>query len=108
MSRFMIQVSHPAEQCERVLRSILWAGAHFLTHAEWGCDSGVHIGWLTVEVEDLAAARRIVPPVLRHSALVVEVDRFSHDVLQQIHAPERGDVSRGPASGRDIALAWAG
>jgi len=67
------------------------AGSHYLTHAEWGCLDGDHRAWITVEAEDDADARRMVPPVIRSSTKVVRLFQFTPEhvrFLQQL-TPEQ-------------------
>jgi hypothetical protein len=87
MARYMIQASHdPArDACLRILDAFLHAGAHYLTHAEWGCQAGVHTAWIIVEAEDDAAARLMVPPVIRNSATLVRLNTFTPDQIRSLH-----------------------
>ena len=79
MSRFLIEVPHDADtlECTRVVHVFLSTGSHFLTHAEWGCKSGVHSAWILVDVETKAEALAIVPPAFRHAARVVGLTKFT-------------------------------
>jgi hypothetical protein len=92
MARFFIEVPHEEEKvaCARTVQVFLNTGSHFLTHADWGCRDGVHKAWFVAEVETKEEARRIVPPALRGSAKVVQLNAFSlkeiEDILRQ-HAP---------------------
>jgi hypothetical protein len=83
MARYMIQTSHDAAhvECERIRRSLLQAGAHFVANAEWGCAGGNHTAWLTVEAASDRDAWLIVPPVLRGTAIVTKLNRFGFDEL---------------------------
>ena len=85
MQRYLIEVSHDAEHdiCPRFYSSMNRAGAHFLTHSEWGCEDGVHIAWLTVEALDDEDAALIVPPVLRGRARII---RLSHYTPEDVRA----------------------
>jgi hypothetical protein len=83
----MIQASHdptPAA-CLRMLDEFLRAGAHYLTHADWGCMDGHHAAWITVEADSDAEARLMVPPVIRNTALLVKLNRFTPEQIRGMH-----------------------
>jgi hypothetical protein len=83
----MIQASHDPEPaaCLKVLDSFLRAGAHYLTNAEWGCEAGVHTAWITVQAENESEARLMVPPVIRNSALLVKLNKFTPEEIAKLH-----------------------
>ncbi len=86
MQRYLIHHNHepvPAA-CLRMLDAFLQAGAHYLTNAEWGCMAGEHSTWLIVEAENDAQARLMVPPVIRHSAQVVKLNKFSPEQIREL------------------------
>lgn len=87
MPRYMIQASHDPTPtaCLTLLDAFLRAGAHYLTNAEWGCESGVHTAWIIVEAESDAEARLMVPPVIRNTTLVVKLNRFSPEEIRELH-----------------------
>jgi hypothetical protein len=85
MARYLIHASHEPEECVRLLDSYLQAGAHYLTHAEWGCKAGVHEEWLIVEAEDDASAILMVPPILRTEAELVKLNQFTPDEIRAMH-----------------------
>jgi hypothetical protein len=79
----MIQTSHDAAhaECDRITRSLLQAGAHFVAKAEWGCADGNHTAWLIVEAASDRDAWLIVPPAMRGSATITKLNRFSFEDL---------------------------
>lgn len=83
MPRYLIQLTHGDDHvaCVRALEVIERWGSHFLTHAHWGCKTGVHSGWLIGEFSGPDEAMQIVPPQFRTEARIVEVDRFSKEDL---------------------------
>jgi hypothetical protein len=85
MAKYVIHASHEPEECVKLLDSYLQAGAHYLTHAEWGCEAGVHEEWMIVEAEDDASASLMVPPILRGQARVVRLNQFSPDQIRAMH-----------------------
>ena len=56
-------------------------GSHFVTHTDWGCEAGVHCGWLIVELESRDEALRIVPPELRPQARIIQLNRFTREQI---------------------------
>jgi hypothetical protein len=78
MERFLIEVPHEAEEkaCIRALQVLLATGSHYLTNADFGCEDGVHLGWLIVEVETKEDARAILPPLYRSEAKVVKLTKL--------------------------------
>lgn len=60
------------------------AGAHFLTHCDWGCPGGDHRLWITIEAENDADARRMVPTVVRQRARVILLIKVTPEHLQDM------------------------
>ena len=86
MPRYIIRSDHTLEDCIRVLDGFIHAGAHYLTAADWGCEAGVHTGWLIVEADDDHDAALMAPPVFRQNAQVVRLNKFTPEQVQQFHA----------------------
>ncbi len=86
MHKYLIEDSHEPSHvdCVRALDAFLQAGAHYLTNAEWGCRAGVHTAWIIVEAENDAEARLMVPPVIRKSAKLVRVNRFTPEEIREM------------------------
>jgi hypothetical protein len=86
MARFLIEVSHDAEQvaCARAVEAFFKTGSHFFTHADWGCFDGEHKGWIIVEVDSRNEAQAIVPPIFRTRAKIVQLNAFSQEQLDEI------------------------
>ena len=87
MPRYMIQASHdPSPQgCLQMIDEFMKAGSHYLTHADWGCMAGEHTAWITVEADNDAQAQHMVPPVIRKTALLVKLNKFSPDEVRELH-----------------------
>lgn len=79
MPRYLIEVPHEAkkEACDRAVKVFLETGSHFMTHADWGCSDGEHKAWFVLEVGDKEEARRILPPMFRLQAKIVELKKFT-------------------------------
>lgn len=85
MPRYLIQLTHEDEHdaCVRALHAVKQYGSHLVTHMEWGCKDGIHSGWSTGECEDRNEALRMVPPEMRQDALIVKIDKFTPDEIEQ-------------------------
>lgn len=90
MARFLIEVAHDGDAiaCARAQREFLGGGLHYLTHADWGCQDGVHAAWLIVESETRDEARGILPPAERHGARIVALTGFAEALAE--HRPGNG------------------
>lgn len=92
MDRFLIEVPHSPEAstCARVVKVFLETGSHYLTHAEWGCDDGVHSAYVIVEAQDRDEARMIVPPSHRDQANVVHLKKYRVSDIDELLADHGG------------------
>lgn len=86
MPRFLIEVPHETEavSCLRAIRVLLESGSHFLTHADFGCDDGVHKAWIIVEADTRDDARNVLPPIYRRQASVVQLCKFGLEELPDL------------------------
>jgi len=62
-----------------VIKIFLNSGSHLLSNADWGCKDGVHKSWFISEFENKEEAMKIIPPLLRHNALIVELTKFNQN-----------------------------
>lgn len=83
MPKFLIEFRHADdyEGCVRALDAIATLGSHLVSHADFGCEDGVHCGWMVVEVGDRREAELIVPPPLRADARVIQLRRWSPEEI---------------------------
>ena len=86
MTRFLIELTHEKEHvaCVRALRAIEQYGSHFVTHADWGCEAGIHSGWLIVELDSRDEALLMVPPEFRREARIVELNQFTPEQIASL------------------------
>ncbi len=86
MARFLIEVPHEAEvvACARAVKLLLETGSHFLTHADFGCEDGVHKGWIVVDVDSKEEARNMLPLAYRCQATVIGLSRFGIEELDEL------------------------
>jgi len=86
MKSFLIEVPHEdkAEECARAIKLFLQSGSHYLTHADWGCMDGEHKAWVIVEANDKDEALRMLPPVMRPTAKIVTLNKFSMEDMDEM------------------------
>jgi len=88
MTTYLIEIPHSENtvECQHVIRLFVESGSHLLTHAYWGCKSGVHKSYFISEFDSKEEALQIVPPLLRRSANIIELVTFSKSDIQQFAA----------------------
>jgi hypothetical protein len=74
VDRYLIETPHTAEDCHNLVEQVLAAG--YLYNFDWGCQSGVHCGWVIIEAESEEQAHLAVPSIVRGKARVVKLNRF--------------------------------
>ncbi len=87
MPRFLVEVPHDERtaSCIQAIDVFLRTGSHYLTHADWGCQDGVHKAWMVIDVATRQEARSIVPADYRERAVVVQLNSFSMEQLEKLH-----------------------
>jgi len=83
MERFLVESPHTKDDCSRVVKQVEAMG--YLTHFEWGCNSGNHTGFAIIEAENEAQAKMVVPSMARNTARVVKLNRFTPEMLKSSH-----------------------
>lgn len=79
MPNYLIEIPHSENtaECNAVIKIFLNSGSHLLANADWGCKDGVHKAWFISEFDNKEEAMKIIPPLLRHNALIVELTKFN-------------------------------
>jgi hypothetical protein len=80
MDRFLIESAHDPEECKRVVKSVYAQG--FLNNCDWGCPTGVHMAWVTVEAENESKALWVVPPLLRAKAKAIKIVKYDPEIVK--------------------------
>ena len=80
MDRFLIESPHDPGDCKRVAKSVYAQG--YLNNCDWGCTSGVHTAWVTIEAENESQALWVVPPILRAKAKAIKIVKFDPDIVK--------------------------
>ncbi len=83
MNRYIIESPHSAVDCQHVLEEVTTLG--YITHYDWGCESGVHKGWVIIEAENEEEALMSVPSMVRHEARATKLNKFSPDMFEKVH-----------------------
>lgn len=84
MSKYLIEFRHSSEYegCVRALNAIVVHGSHIISEAEWGCEDGVHSGWLIAELDSREEAMQLVPPEYRSDTTIVKLRTWSRDEIE--------------------------
>ncbi len=85
MTRFLIEVPHEnkKEACETAIRVFMETGSHFMTNADWGCQDDEHKAWIVVDLDSKEEAMAILPPLFRHDAKIITLEKFAMDDLEE-------------------------
>ncbi len=83
MPRYMIELPNADgyDTGVRALRAIEQFGSHFVTRVDWGCEDGVHCGWMIVELDSRDEVMQIVPADLRQQVRIVKLNRFTREQI---------------------------
>lgn len=88
MARFLIESKHTPEECLGALDALSAHGETFLERFNFACAEDDHRSWAFVEAEDEAAARDMMPAILRDRARIVEVERYTPEEIREMHRPQ--------------------
>jgi len=92
MANYLIEIPHSEDtfECKQIIKLFVESGSHLLANAHWGCKSGVHKSWFISDFGSKEEALRVVPPLLRHTANIVELVTFSkEDIVAFANADKR-------------------
>ena len=86
LQRYLVQVPHDPDPwaCAKVVKVFLGTGSHYLAQADWGCGDGDHTAWMIVEADSRDEARQIVPPQFRARARVIQLNKFTLEVIDEV------------------------
>lgn len=85
MTTYLIEIPHSENsfECKQVIKLFVESGSHLLSNAHWGCKAGVHKSWFISEFDSKEEALQIIPPLLRHSASIIELTTFTKSDIQK-------------------------
>jgi hypothetical protein len=87
LKRYLVESNHSAEECVHAIELVLAHG--FITHYDWGCEDGVHTGWAEIEADSKQEAMLSVPTALRPKARVVEIKKFTPEMIDIFHSKDK-------------------
>lgn len=92
MPKFLIEVPHEEEvaACTRAVKLFQETGSHWVTKAEWGCLDGDHRAWMIVDLENKDEAARLLPPLYRSKATIVQLTQFTKEFIDKAMARHGG------------------
>jgi hypothetical protein len=87
MARYMIESPHTPEECLRALDEELAKGKEVLDKIEYGCKAGDHTGYALVDaITRDDALNKYVPSFLQNKARVIEVGKFTPEMIKSFHS----------------------
>jgi len=85
MKRYLIETPHKAEDCLKALDEELVKGPEVLGKFEYGCMAGDHTGYAIIDAQTRDDAVKLVPTFLQGRAKIVEVGKFTPDMIRSFH-----------------------
>lgn len=82
---YHIESEHTPEECLRALDDVLAKGPQNLAKFDWGCMSGDHRGYATVEAKSESEVQTLIPGFLKNKSRVVPVTKFTPDQIRSFH-----------------------
>jgi hypothetical protein len=86
MARYIIESPHKPEECLKALDEELVKGTDVLGKFDFGCMAGDHTAYAIVDVNAKNDALKLVPSFLQNRAKIVEVGKFTPDMIRSFHA----------------------
>lgn len=85
MAKFLVESPHTKEECLEALDELKDENPKLLDKMEFGCMSGEHTGWATVEAGSESEVRQMIPKVVREKAHIVEVNKITPEQIESFH-----------------------
>ena len=85
MANFLVEAPHTGPECLAAMDEIVAERPNLLNDFSWGCFSGVHTGWASIEAESESAARNMLPKSQRDNWSVTEVTQFTEEQIRAEH-----------------------
>jgi len=54
-----------------------------MTNADWGCQDDEHKAWIVADLDSKEEAMAILPPLFRHDAKIITLEKFTMDDLEE-------------------------
>lgn len=75
---------HTMQDIARPNNDTFYIGCMAVTHAEFGCEDGVHTGWLIVDVDDRETALQMIPPQYRDGSRVILLRKWTQNQIREM------------------------
>jgi hypothetical protein len=85
MKRYLIETPHNAEECLKALDEQLVKGPDVLEKFDYGCMAGDHTGYAVIDANTREDALKIVPTFLLGKSKIVEVGKFTPEMIRSFH-----------------------
>jgi hypothetical protein len=85
MSLYVIESPHTKEECMQALDEMAQQQPQMLDKVVFGCMSGEHTGWATIEADNEEEVRKMLPSNVRGKAKVVPVSKFNKQQIESLH-----------------------
>ncbi len=53
---------------------------------DWGCEAGIHCGWMIVELDSRDEVMQMVPVAFRQEVRIVKLNRFTREQIASMIA----------------------
>jgi hypothetical protein len=84
MAQFVIEIPHAPQGCSQMLDSMAKNSPDFLSKICWGCMANDHVGWGMVEAMSETEVRIMLPPELRDTARITEVNKYTAEDIRRL------------------------
>jgi|GEM_PF-415681 len=85
MATFMVIAPHTQEECLKALDDMSSESPKMLAKMSFGCMSGDHTGYASVEAENVEAVKNMLPAAEREKAKIIKVGKFSPEEIKKLH-----------------------
>jgi hypothetical protein len=84
VNRYLVEVPHSKKNCIMLVDEVSAMG--YLHRFDWGCEVGVHVGWVVIEAESEEEALMIVPTISRADARAIKLIKYTPETVRELHA----------------------
>jgi hypothetical protein len=85
MNIYLLKIPHTSKNCLSTLDKVSKDSPELLNKIDWGCMSGDHTGYMTVNSKNEDAALQMIPASMRSEAKVEKLDKFTVAEITSLH-----------------------
>jgi hypothetical protein len=85
MPRYLVESPHTKEECLQALDELVDREPELLKESWFGCVSGDHTEYATIEASSELEVKNKLPSFLREKARIVEVGRITPEQIRSFH-----------------------